>query len=78
MLLRFPVDYCLKSRAVDGMRDPFTVNIFPFLFKSVTSGLLLIIGFLMWFLSGVGLLVLLIGLVLSGIPGKRGSDCSVS
>lgn len=38
----------------------------------MTGGLLLIIGFLMWFLSGVGLLVLLIGLVLSGIPGKRG------
>ena len=65
-----PADYFLPNRRASRISHPFLRGILVFL-KNLFAFILVIIGILQLFLPGQGILTMLIGIIISDVPGKR-------
>jgi putative transmembrane protein PGPGW len=70
LLVKLPADYFNRDHHHDGPRHPvlyWTVLVL----KNLIGVVLVVMGFLMLFLPGQGVLTILIGVMLLNFPGKR-------
>ena len=65
-----PYDYFLPKKRVSLIRQP-VLRVGLMFLKNLLAGLLIIVGLIQLLLPGQGVLTILIGLVISDIPGKR-------
>lgn len=72
VIIRLPSDYFLKEKA-DGFinRQTPSVKMLLLILKNLTGFLLLLLGFIMLFVPGQGVLTILAGLSIMNFPGKR-------
>ena len=71
VLVRLPVDYFLVNDSASLVTRRSIKQLLVFALKNIVGVLLLVLGILMLFLPGPGLLAILIGLVLTNLPGKK-------
>ena len=71
LLVRLPADYFLVNDSASLVTRRSIKQLLVFALKNIVGVLLLVLGILMLFLPGPGLLAILIGLVLTNLPGKK-------
>lgn len=71
VLVRLPADYFLVNDSASLVTRRSIKQLLVFALKNIVGVLLLVLGILMLFLPGPGLLAILIGLVLMNLPGKK-------
>ena len=71
VLVRLPADYFLVNDSASLVTRRSIKQLLVFALKNIVGVLLLVLGILMLFLPGPGLLAILIGLVLTNLPGKK-------
>lgn len=67
---RLPVDYFTSSRRHRLQRDNSIVGWVLSLLKNLLGAILVILGFILLFMPGQGILVTLVGLLIMNFPGK--------
>ena len=70
LVSKIPVDYFVRPVKKLSLVDLRPINLLKLVLKNIVGGILLLMGFLMLFLPGQGLLTMFIGLVLLDFPGK--------
>ncbi|WP_168203592.1 PGPGW domain-containing protein [Oceanispirochaeta crateris] len=75
LLIRIPEDYFLKSGAKQDHK--YKGNIIFHIAKNLAGILFLLMGFIMLFIPGQGLLTILAGLWLMDFPGKRALEVRI-
>jgi hypothetical protein len=65
-----PCDYFLPKKQTRRIQHPFLRMLLKVL-KNLLAGVLIVVGFVQIPLPGQGVLTMLIGIVISDIPGKR-------
>lgn len=69
LLISIPPDYFSRKKQVRRIKNPL-LRLFFYLLKNVCGLIFLIIGFIMLFAPGQGILSLLVGIILCDFPGK--------
>ena len=70
VIVYLPFDYFLAKKRVSRIRRPVLWYVLIVL-KNLLAVILIIVGIIMLLLPGQGILTVLIGLIISDIPGKR-------
>jgi len=71
LIVRIPADYFIsKNAGKRAFKSPFLRVLFHLL-KNIFGALFFLLGIIMFFTPGQGILTILIGIVLLDIPGKR-------
>lgn len=73
LLISLPSDYFTRKKRVSRIKNP-VLRLFLLFLKNVCGAILLIVGFIMLFAPGPGVLSLLVGVILCDFPGKRGVE----
>jgi len=72
-IVRIPEDYLIRERSKDitGATEKRTMRFLWIILKNLLGILLVITGFVMFFMPGQGVITMLIGIMLMNFPGKR-------
>lgn len=73
LIVRIPEDYFIREHRIceESLVKKSVVHILYLIVKNLTGIVLVIVGFVMFFIPGQGVLTMLIGIMLMNFPGKR-------